>query len=65
MRNLLPSFLFLSAAFQALKAQPSGASAVSSLAENAIHTVEKELHCYFKKKDHLKLNYLLCPQIAN
>lgn len=50
MRNLLPSFFFLSAAFQAFKAQPNGARAVSSLAQNAIHTVEKELHSYLKKK---------------
>lgn len=50
MRNLLPSFLFLSAAFQAFKAHLSGASAVSSLAQSTTHTVEKELHSYFKKK---------------
>lgn len=65
MRNLLPSFLLLSAAFQAVEAQHSGASAVNSLAQNAVHTVEKELHSYFKKKGHLKLNYVSCPQIEN
>lgn len=54
MRNLLPSFLFLSAAFQAFKAHLSGASAVSSLAQSTTHTVEKELHSYFKKKKSFK-----------
>lgn len=50
MRNLLPSFLFLSAAFQTFKAQPSGASVVNSLPRNATHTVEKELYSYVFKR---------------
>lgn len=60
MRNLLPSFS--SAAFQAIEAQRSGASAVNSLAQNAVHTVEKELHSYFKKKRPFKTElFVLSP----
>lgn len=71
MRNLLPSFHFLSAAFQAFKGQSSATSALSSLAQNATCTVEKQLHsCFYKKRpletelSHLSLNWRLVNQTA-